>query len=62
MAGGSGSNRGTGGMSTKITAAAAATSAGINTCVMGGDDPSNIYKLLNGESIGTMFLAQDGTM
>ena len=62
MAGGSGSNRGTGGMSTKITAAAAATSTGINTCVMGGDDPSNIYKLLNGESIGTMFLAQDGTM
>ena len=30
MAGGSGSNRGTGGMATKITAAAAATSAGIN--------------------------------
>ena len=62
MAGGSGSNRGTGGMSTKITAAAAATSAGINTCVMSGADPSKIYKLLSGESIGTMFLAQEGTL
>lgn len=62
MAGGSGSNRGTGGMSTKITAAAAATSAGINTCVMKGDDPSNIYKLLSGEDIGTMFIAVEGTI
>lgn len=62
IAGGSGSNRGTGGMSTKITAAAAATSAGINTCVMKGDDPSIIYKLLDGEEIGTMFLAVEGTI
>lgn len=62
MAGGSGSNRGTGGMSTKITAAAAATSAGINTCVMSGSDPSNIYKLLEGEQIGTMFLAAEGSI
>lgn len=60
MAGGSGSNRGTGGMSTKITAAAAATSAGINTCVMRGDDPTYIYKLLEGEKIGTMFVAEEG--
>lgn len=62
MAGGSGSNRGTGGMSTKIVAAAAATAAGINTCVMSGEDPANIYRLLSGEKIGTMFLAQEGTL
>ncbi len=62
MAGGSGSNRGTGGMSTKITAAAAATSAGINTVVMAGDDPAKIYKLLAGEEIGTIFTAVEGTI
>lgn len=60
MAGGSVSNRGTGGMATKITAAAAATAAGINTCVMRGDDPEYIYKLLNGEQVGTMFIAEEG--
>ena len=60
IAGGSGSNRGTGGMSTKITAAAAATSAGINTCVMSGEDPAQIYKLLEGEQIGTFFAAEEG--
>ena len=60
MAGGSGSNRGTGGMATKITAAAAATQAGINCCVMTGKDPANLYRLINGEQMGTMFLAQEG--
>ena len=62
MAGDSGSNRGTGGMSTKVTAAAAATSAGINTCVMSGSDPTNIYRLLEGEPMGTMFLAAEGSV
>ena len=60
MAGGSGSNRGTGGMATKITAAAAATGAGINCCVMSGNDPANIYKLIEGEQMGTMFVAAEG--
>ena len=40
--------------------AAAATAAGINTCVMRGDDPEYIYKLLNGEQVGTMFIAEEG--
>lgn len=62
MAGGSGSNRGTGGMATKITAAAAATSAGINCCVMSGKNPSNIYKLIEGEQVGTMFTAIEGSV
>ncbi len=60
MAGGSGSNRGTGGMATKITAASAATASGINTCVMSGNNPENIYKFLQGEPIGTLFTAADG--
>ena len=62
MAGGSGSNRGTGGMATKIIAAAAATSAGINCCVMSGNEPKNIYKLIDGEQMGTMFTAAEGSI
>ena len=60
MAGGSGSNRGTGGMATKITAAAAATGAGINCCVMSGNDLNNIYRLIDGEPMGTLFTAAEG--
>lgn len=60
MAGGSGSNRGTGGMATKITAAAAATQSGINCCVMSGNDPSNLYRLMEGERLGTLFTAMEG--
>lgn len=62
VAGGSGSNRGTGGMATKITAASAATAAGINCCVMSGNDPKNLYKLIEGEPIGTLFTAEEGTI
>ena len=62
VAGGSGSNRGTGGMATKLIAADAAAAVGINTVVMSGKDPANIYKLLNGEEVGTLFTAKDGTM
>ena len=61
-AGGSGSNRGTGGMSTKVIAAAAATSAGINTVVMNGVDPENIFRLIDGEKLGTLFTAVEGTV
>jgi glutamate 5-kinase len=47
LAGGSGSNRGTGGMVTKLHAAQIATQAGIDTVVMSGEDPKDIYKLLD---------------
>ncbi len=60
IAGDSGSNRGTGGMATKITAAAAAASSGISTCVMSGADPSKMYRLFEGERIGTLFVAEEG--
>ena len=58
LAGGAGTNRGTGGMITKLHAAQIATAAGINTVVMNGDDPEDIYKLLDGRQIGTLFKAQ----
>lgn len=57
FAGGSGSNRGTGGMITKVMAAELANDSGIDCCVMNGSDPYNIYRFLDGEDIGTLFKA-----
>ena len=54
-AGGAGTNRGTGGMITKLHAAQIATEAGINTVVMNGSDPEELYKLIDGRQIGTLF-------
>lgn len=53
----SGSAMGTGGMLTKLSAAKTATQAGIDTVVMNGADPADIYKLLDGRQIGTFFTA-----
>ena len=57
IAGGTGSSRGTGGMITKIEAADIATRVGIATAIIDGSDPDNIYRLLDGETIGTVFRA-----
>ena len=43
LASGAGTNRGTGGMITKLQAAKTATEAGITTVVMNGYDPTDIY-------------------
>lgn len=58
LAGGTGTSRGTGGMVTKLHAAQTATQAGIDTIVMNGSDPEDIYKLLDGRQTGTHFKAQ----
>ena len=58
LAGGTGTNRGTGGMVTKLHAAQIATEAGINTVVMNGSDPEELYKLLDGRQTGTLFKAR----
>ncbi len=57
LAGGSGSNRGTGGMITKLDAAERACKAGIETYICAGDSPSNIRRIIEGEQIGTHFVA-----
>ena len=49
---------GTGGMSTKITAAVVATEAGIDCCVINGENPELLYDLLEGREIGTRFVAK----
>lgn len=60
LAGGTGTNRGTGGMITKLHAADIAANAGIDTVVMNGSDPEDIYKLLDGRQLGTLFKAKRG--
>ncbi|MGB3655161.1 MAG: glutamate 5-kinase [Rivularia sp. (in: cyanobacteria)] len=56
--GSSGSQWGTGGMATKISAARIATAAGVKTVITEGKQPSNIQKIIQGESIGTQFEPQ----
>ena len=58
MAAGSGSNRGTGGMITKLQAADYATKRGIEVFVINGSDPKTLYEVLDGKNVGTRFLAQ----
>ncbi len=55
IAGGSGTNLGTGGMSTKITAADVATRSGIETIIAPGNRENVIVDLAYGNAIGTKF-------
>ncbi|MBQ6600135.1 MAG: glutamate 5-kinase [Clostridia bacterium] len=57
LCGGAGTERGTGGMVTKIHAAKIAGDEGIPTVIMNGTAPQDIYKLIDGHSVGTVFLA-----
>ena len=57
LAGGAGSSRGTGGMRTKIAAAEISVAAGIPCCIVSGADPHILYRLFDGEQIGTTFAA-----
>jgi len=61
MAGGSGSNIGTGGMATKISAAKKAARYGVPTILAAGKQPGIVAAALAGEEVGTVFLpAKDG--
>jgi isopentenyl phosphate kinase len=55
IAGGKGSSLGTGGMVTKLHAAEITMAAGIDTIVMNGENPTEIYKALDGKQVGTFF-------
>lgn len=57
-AGGAGSRRGTGGMKTKLQAAALATAQGVDTTITNGKTPAALYELLRGESVGTLFVGR----
>ncbi len=55
LAGGKGSELGTGGMATKIKAAEIATSSGTDMIIINGETPSLLYNVIDGESVGTKF-------
>lgn len=57
MAKGSSSSVGTGGMSTKLTAAKIATSSGADMIIANADDLNVIYDILEGQEKGTLFIA-----
>lgn len=55
IAGGKGSDLGTGGMATKLSAAKICLDAGIATVITNGDNPEKLYDILEGKSVGTLF-------
>ncbi|MBO4894703.1 MAG: glutamate 5-kinase [Clostridia bacterium] len=57
-AGSTGSLRGTGGMITKLNAAKVAGEHGINTVLMNGANPEDIYRVLEGRQAGTLIKAK----
>lgn len=59
-AGGVGSNRGTGGMATKLSAAKIATFAGIDMILCNGSDPEIIFDVLDSKEVGTLFISKKG--
>ena len=56
LAGSNGSALGTGGMVTKLRAAKIVTEAGMDMIIANGDDPENLYKILDGVPVGTRFI------
>jgi glutamate 5-kinase len=52
----SGTSFTTGGMSTKIAAVKISSQANIDTIITNGSEPSVVFKILNGEKIGTLFV------
>lgn len=56
LAGGAGSKQGTGGMATKLTAAQIATEAGCDMVIANGKKPEILYKIIDGEAVGTRFV------
>ncbi len=55
LAGGSGSNLGTGGMVTKLEAAKICLSCGCDMIITNGNNPTNLYDIVDGKAVGTTF-------
>ena len=60
LAGDKGSALGTGGMITKLQAAEIATANGCDMIIANGKKPKILYKIVDGENIGTRFIKQKG--
>lgn len=55
LAGVSSSAQGTGGMVTKLHAAQICLSCGCDMVIANGNDPANLYRILDGQQVGTTF-------
>jgi glutamate 5-kinase len=60
LAGDKGSSLGTGGMKTKLNAAEICMSAGCDMVIANGAEPSLLYRIADGEAVGTRFVAKKG--
>ena len=60
LAGGSGSELGTGGMVTKLKAARLCMEAGCDMIITNGARPDDLYRIAAGEDVGTRFLGKSG--
>ena len=58
FAGGAGTNRGTGGMATKLSAAQIALDAGTDMIIANGKEPMVVLEIMEGKDIGTLFVAK----
>ena len=62
MAGGAGSNVGTGGMLTKILAAKRAARSGAHTVIVSGREPDVLARLAAGEALGSQLIARQAPL
>ncbi len=62
MAGGAGSNVGTGGMITKILAAKRAARSGAHSVIVSGREPDVLARLARGEALGTRLVARQAPL
>lgn len=58
LAGGAGSELGTGGMATKLRAAKRVTAHGCGMVIANGEHPQCLYEIAEGKSVGTRFLSR----
>lgn len=60
LAGGAGTDRGTGGMVTKLQAAELAMNHGIDMFIVNGAKPEMLYDIMEGRPAGTLFVGRKG--
>ena len=58
LAGGAGGNLGTGGMATKLKAAQIVMERGIDMVIANGSEPEILYRIVDGEPVGTRFIGR----
>jgi glutamate 5-kinase len=58
LAGGKGTELGTGGMVTKITAAKICVKCGCDMIITNGNNPTSLYDIVEGKQIGTKFIGK----